>query len=373
MSRVPFELSDYIIDFLHADSKALNACSLTCRSWAPAARFHLFHSVALQNRDYMTPFQRLLDTSPDLGWYVRQLTVAKFVDTGKVAPAHDQQLPTVVEQALPQIFMHIPSLRTLSLSHVDMRCITGLAGLPHPSVTVLSLSYCQFDEFADIPALVACFPHLTDLALAGLTWREETRVCEATPLPTLRSLDLGRDMDSERLFAWFEAAGFHTSVTRLAARCASESDADLVGPFIKLAGGSLQELDLDWSITGDKTIILPQNVSLGDCTALDNLRLRFPVHYCTSLPWVTSLLATLNATAVRSISCDIRLLGHINALDWDGLSKLLSSDGYRGLKELRFGVNLWPGVHKDFEEVAGLVRERLALFDKKGMVHITKV
>lgn len=114
-------------------------------------------------------------------------------------------------------------------------------------------------------------------------------------------------------------------------------------------------------------------MSLAGCTALDSMRLRFPVHYCTSLPWVTSLLATLDATAVRSISCDVRLLGHIDSLDWVGLSKLLSSESYRSVKELKFGVSLWSGVHKDFDEVAGLVRERLAVLNKKGMVHITKV
>ncbi|RDX52037.1 hypothetical protein OH76DRAFT_238556 [Lentinus brumalis] len=370
MSPVPFELSDYIIDFLHTEPKALAACALTCRAWTPAARFHQFHSVILQNRDYVTPFQRLLHTSPDVGWYVRQLTVAKFVDVAKATPGPAPQFPTAVELALPQIFMQIPSLRTLSLSHVDLNCISDLTGLRHPSVAALTLSYCQFNEFADIPALVACFPHLTDLALAGLTWREETRPCALTPLPTPRNLDFGRGMDSELLFAWFEAAGFHTSVTHLTARCASHRDADLVGPFIKLAGPSLQELDLDWSMTGDKTIILPESVSLSYCTALDKLRLRFPVHYSTSVPWVTSLLATLDVAAVRSISCDIRLLGHIDSLDWDGLANLLSSEGYRSLKKLRFAVNLWPGVHRDFEEVDGHIRGHLASFYQKGMVQV---
>ena len=256
MSRVPFELSDYIIDYLHANSEALSACALTCRAWAPAARFHLFHSVVLPNSDYATPFQQLLDSAPELGCYVRQLTVAKFVDTAKATPTHALQLPTAVERALPQIFTRLPSLRTLSLSHVDMKCMPDLKGLRHPSVTTLSLSYCQFNEFADIPALVACFPNLAELALAGLTWREETRACEPTPLPTLRNLNLGRDIDSERLFDWFEAAGFHTSVVRLTARLASERDADLVGPFIKLAAGSLQELDLDWNINGDKSAFI---------------------------------------------------------------------------------------------------------------------
>ena len=259
MPRVPFELSDYIIDFLYADPSALSACALACRSWAPAARFHLFRSVTLQNRNFTTPFQRLLNTSPDLGWYVRELIVAKFVDAVPSAPPPSPSsvlqecTPTAVERALPHIFAGIPALRTLSLSHVDMKCIPDLKGFRHPSVSALSLSYCQFSQFADIVDLVACFPNLAELSLAGLTWREESRVCYPAPIPFLRKLILGRDTDSEVLFAWFEAAQLHASLTTLVARCATEHDAELVGQFLKLAGPSLQHLDLDWSMSGDKS------------------------------------------------------------------------------------------------------------------------
>lgn len=103
--------------------------------------------------------------------------------------------------------------------------------------------------------------------------------------------------------------------------------------------------------------------------------MRFPVQYSTRLPWVTALLATLDGkmTAIRSVSCDIRLVGSIvDALDWDGLGRLLSSETYRTVEGLRFAVNLWSGVHKDFAEVEELIRSRLGAFDKKGTLHITQ-
>ncbi|KAG7447428.1 uncharacterized protein BT62DRAFT_892499 [Guyanagaster necrorhizus] len=40
--RFPPELCDRFIDFLHDDRKALKECSLVCRAWIPASRFHLF-------------------------------------------------------------------------------------------------------------------------------------------------------------------------------------------------------------------------------------------------------------------------------------------------------------------------------------------
>ncbi|OCH84290.1 hypothetical protein OBBRIDRAFT_741816, partial [Obba rivulosa] len=45
--RLPPELTDTIIDFLHDDDAALRACSLTCRAWLRSSRTHLFGSVSL--------------------------------------------------------------------------------------------------------------------------------------------------------------------------------------------------------------------------------------------------------------------------------------------------------------------------------------
>ena len=112
-------------------------------------------------------------------------------------------------------------------------------------------------------------------------------------------------------------------------------------------------------------------MSLQGCAALEDLTLVFPVHFNTSLPWVTSILATADATSLRTVTCEIRLLGNIDALDWDGLNAVLSSEAYRSFEALKFRINLWSGVHKDFAEVEAIVRARLATFDKKGMVHIS--
>ncbi|TBU48207.1 hypothetical protein BD309DRAFT_349032 [Dichomitus squalens] len=371
MARLPFELSDYIIDFLHNDAKALKACALTCQAWVPAARFHLFRTIVLKTANSTTAFRRLLDKSPSLGLYVRELTAEKLADTVAV-PVTEQPTHEPVQHTLPLAFAHIPSLQTLSLSHLDLKCLVDIRGLAHASVSTLTLSYCQFTELADVVDLVSSFPRLVSLSMSGLTWKDEERVPAPIATPTLRSLQLGREMESEKLFEWLQAASFHESLASLSARCASEREADLLGAYLKLAGPSLRSFSLDWSVTGDKTIILPDNMSLGGCAALEDLTLIFPVHFSTSLPWVTSILATLDATALRTVSCEIRLLGSIDALDWDGLIAIFSSEAYRSLRTLKFKVNVWPGVHKDFAEVEAIIRARLGAFDRKGMVHVCK-
>jgi hypothetical protein len=45
--RLPAELTDIIVDFLHDDEEALASCSLVCRDWLAAARYHVFKELLL--------------------------------------------------------------------------------------------------------------------------------------------------------------------------------------------------------------------------------------------------------------------------------------------------------------------------------------
>ena len=75
-------------------------------------------------------------------------------------------------------------------------------------------------------------------------------------MTSLQRLALGREMDAEKVFDWLAAAVVPTLITRLSVRCGSERDVDLFGPFLKLAGATVRELDLDWSLPGDKSMWL---------------------------------------------------------------------------------------------------------------------
>ena len=47
VARLPPELIDRIIDYLHSDPRSLAACSLVCKLWEPTSRFHLFRRIDL--------------------------------------------------------------------------------------------------------------------------------------------------------------------------------------------------------------------------------------------------------------------------------------------------------------------------------------
>jgi hypothetical protein len=48
MKQLATELTDFIIDHLHSDRQSLSVCSLVCRKWLPASRFHLFGTVRVK-------------------------------------------------------------------------------------------------------------------------------------------------------------------------------------------------------------------------------------------------------------------------------------------------------------------------------------
>ncbi|KAI1787329.1 hypothetical protein LXA43DRAFT_844823, partial [Ganoderma leucocontextum] len=70
--RLPPELTDRVIDFLHDDHLALSSCSLTCSSWLPTSRLHRFRLVRLDHKTIL-PFHDQLSTTPSIAAYVRIL------------------------------------------------------------------------------------------------------------------------------------------------------------------------------------------------------------------------------------------------------------------------------------------------------------
>ncbi|KAK7688938.1 hypothetical protein QCA50_007629 [Cerrena zonata] len=68
LSKIPQELIDYIIDFLHNDKETLVHCALTHTTWTNTSRYHLFSSILITVRveapssnGYIIPFSSIGD------------------------------------------------------------------------------------------------------------------------------------------------------------------------------------------------------------------------------------------------------------------------------------------------------------------------
>jgi len=175
-SRLPLEICELVIDVVanfwdHLDflsqprRTTLRSCTLTCRSWLPRCRYHLFYtSDLLQNAEHLSCYVRMLRAHPDLTSLVRRLRISGSFDDGK---AHwINALPIYLSPLLA------------NLNHVIFTAqVSGLLAPYHPlffqslslftSVTELHYTCHARQPFINFARFVLAFPNLRTLHVDG--------------------------------------------------------------------------------------------------------------------------------------------------------------------------------------------------------------
>lgn len=206
---LPPELDDMILDHLHNDTAALSQCARVRRSWLPSARHHLWHELKLFcSEDELLQFNILLDSSPAIAFYVRDVSVVQ--KKGEVCQWNDLHL------------LHHTLAALARLSRLDSLVLDGLwFGAPRTgertplptflTVRRLSVSTCSFDAFEDVQRLCHAFPGLRRLRLDGVwwgRWAPETQPAHETDpqiakcSANLRELDLGSCFSRDKVIDW---------------------------------------------------------------------------------------------------------------------------------------------------------------------------
>lgn len=175
-SHVPPELTDRIIDFLHNDQETLKRCSLACKAWLPASRYHLWYCVALRfvsqnDKDHA----RFLKSSPVITSCIIDLTVEFAYRTSR------QGALECMQEILLPIFSTLRFLRQLMFINAtfDERFISTIPK-NLSSLRALQLSLCQFPKFSHFVELVWGCPNLETLRLDNVTFDE---IDSYTPRP----------------------------------------------------------------------------------------------------------------------------------------------------------------------------------------------
>lgn len=246
---VPAEISDYIIDFLYDDIKSLRACNLTCHTFHPAARYHLFQSLEFTSLKSSQSFYSLLQHSPHLGRYARDASFAKITYPTQVGHA-DGGGSLDTDQLWSSIFPALPSVQRLEflfLEQMDSALRRRIADNFH-SVTRLTLQYCRFATFGEFVALYQSFPKLEHLTLRSVSWQDVETMLPGTPVtaPSLTSLNLAGGLDLVTLADWFLAEDVRVNMTSLSLSSTSLRDTVILGDIVRAMGPSLDDLTLDW-------------------------------------------------------------------------------------------------------------------------------
>ncbi|KDR66870.1 hypothetical protein GALMADRAFT_161831 [Galerina marginata CBS 339.88] len=110
---LPLEIVQEVVDILAQDGpdlSSIKACSVTCKTYLPLCRKHIFSSILLTgqirpihvSKPTLAAFIRVLSTTPEIAYYIRNLVYYPSMK--------DLDLPL-----LPETFMQIQNLESLSI------------------------------------------------------------------------------------------------------------------------------------------------------------------------------------------------------------------------------------------------------------------
>lgn len=110
-ARLPPELCDMVIDFLHEDKITLANCTTVCRSWLRPARYHLFATIYVnceKDLDAFSKFLAYLKSTPSVLSYIKDLCFDGYND--------DPNFGDNLESSyLAAVLAHLPLITTISV------------------------------------------------------------------------------------------------------------------------------------------------------------------------------------------------------------------------------------------------------------------
>ncbi|KAG7445410.1 uncharacterized protein BT62DRAFT_193740 [Guyanagaster necrorhizus] len=154
---LPQEIVDTIIDELKDYTHDLKSCSLTCRSFFPQTRVHLFTSIELSSNKRCQEFMVLRSSSPyDLSSYVRSLTI-----NFRRSDLTFQNLLDVITC----LTVHHITLERLNWGKLteDMQ---GALSTSFPHLRSISFVHVKFPDYQTICGFLGGFPELQDVSLS---------------------------------------------------------------------------------------------------------------------------------------------------------------------------------------------------------------
>jgi hypothetical protein len=394
MSTIPHELSDYILDFLHSDRKSLKACSLTCRSWYPTARYHLYCKVYLRSELACRTYLHLLEGAAYLGQFAHYLNISKAI------PAISKDIPHEDTRATSwsTLFTSMPNVEMLELSFLEMDNSFHTNLLQNFARTSqLTLQYCRFPTFGDLAAVLLSLPCLRQCTLRSISWETNQTVFTSTATVTerrsapagIKALILGRDLDLQVLVEWLLQEHLCGELESVSACCAYEGDVVMLSELLRASAATLKHADLDWYCSSyrgvspstaaicpqmthdpglDLDVRLPFEFTLAACSSLQTLSLHCPIALHSTVPWVDALLADVNPAQLESITFEIRLLGSMYALDWSHVEELLLQESFKKLQTVSVKVAVWHTATERTLNIEAFMRAHLSKLHSRGML-----
>ncbi|OCH95095.1 hypothetical protein OBBRIDRAFT_642089 [Obba rivulosa] len=183
MDPLPPEVTDRIIDFLWADRASLRSCALTCRSWLPASRFHLFRTLRIWSREAFDALihKSCIPETAEMFRFVQHLSIRER--SGSFA------------HLVPHILVNkLPNVTSIDIHDFSVWAVSPDAGFfsilsRFKGVKALELRNVQFSTIHEMAILLCSFPSLSRLSLHSCNLIGDL-LGPPVHLPPLRTLSL---------------------------------------------------------------------------------------------------------------------------------------------------------------------------------------
>ncbi len=158
--ELPIEVSEAVIDQASDDNESLCNLALTCVSFLPRSRYHLFSSIRIWDVEQMKSSRDFLDAHPWLLPLIHKVTIS-----AEESVDHDKPNPHLLDIVPVHLLTRLPNLRVWTMGPSSAG--EGWLSLHRSALSVyrrysshiqsLELSDISFHRFSDFTGLVSAF------------------------------------------------------------------------------------------------------------------------------------------------------------------------------------------------------------------------
>ncbi|KIJ34174.1 hypothetical protein M422DRAFT_263825 [Sphaerobolus stellatus SS14] len=343
--RLPPEIIDQIIDQLRGNNRALSKCNLVCRSWRPAARYHLFYEVKLSGK-MPHALSILFRGFTPLSLIIRILNVSEVASN----------IYNSWDKAFSTLGSSLPALHTLRLTNVYFSQLSSasISSVIYgfQSVKNLHMSSVIFHSLEDFIRLIQGHKQLEELAIRNVWWESEeseesirqsaTRTISYISVTTPCRVIL--QGVSHRIYSWLASGKCILNIASLEYCTTMDHNLTSLDNLLSKFGSNLHNLSLNLHPMMHTFLIAPgfqYPQLLSRCPNLESLEF---VGIVLSPPlsrgygWILNVLeqASVDQLEVVSFHLLCNQLPVLNQVLWNGIARILSNPIYKRLRKVVF-------------------------------------
>ncbi len=252
--RLPPELLDYILDYLHDDKPSLRQCALTSRNWRSRSHHHLFHSVYIDST-ICNAFTRLLESNPPLGAHVASMAIEGvfgFFSLDRMESiALQKWLHASLGLAHFSCLLHNLSKLELARITIDFELVRGVFGRLS-TITQLTLYTCSFtsDVFVELflsyPLMKRLDVAWFDVGETGYDHEWDASVLQGVIAPQLETVAFTSTCDNLVILKWLISQNLHRSIATVIVLRLGWRQFSSLPPLLAALASTLRNLRVGW-------------------------------------------------------------------------------------------------------------------------------